>query len=444
MTSTFDFDRLLASVLEHDGPQAAPQVVVDAALSEAEAIHQSRPMIRVLDRRAWPARRASMSDPQTARLLIVGIAMLLILALIGAAIGVGSRLLRFDDARPPVWDATGVMAQARTAFSATLLLDGRVLVAGGGSSDGSGNFDSAELFDPSSESWTATGTMIDGRRFHTATLLLDGRVLVAGGGDRPTSAELFDPRTGTWTSTGEMSAARTQHVAIRLPDGKVLVAGGTSGSDPPTAAELYDPDSGTWTATGDMVDWRASPTAILLPGGQVLVAGGFGSNVEITSAELYDPVAATWTATGDLSGSRVDGTTATLLPDGTVLVIGGPTGEARTFQEGSTAELYDPATGRWRPTAPTSQGQGGHTATLLPDGRVLVAAGIDPDGAPLASTRFYDPGTSSWSEGAALVEARVSGQAILLLDGRVLVMGGIGRADTAISSAELLEPPAGD
>ncbi|TFG86222.1 MAG: kelch-like protein, partial [Gemmatimonadales bacterium] len=177
------------------------------------------------------------------------------------------------------WTATGNMIEARAFPTATLLPDGRVLVAGG--SLGLGGLASAELYDPGSGSWTATGNMIEGRGFHTATLLPDGTVLVAGGIGLST-AELYDPGSGSWTATGNMIEARAFYAATRLPDGKVLVAGGRNSG---TSAELYDPGSGTWTVTASMIEARSGHTATLLSDVRVLVAGGEA----LGSAEVYEP-----------------------------------------------------------------------------------------------------------------------------------------------------------
>jgi hypothetical protein len=188
------------------------------------------------------------------------------------------------------------MTQARGGDTATLLLDGRVLVVGGDSSTSSDlRVASAELYDPVSGTWTATGNLGTGRANHTATLLPDGRVLVVGGINSDgllDSAELYDPSSGTWTATSIMVHARTGHAATLLPNGTVLVTGGDSRQPGYRLAdtELYDPSSGTWTATASMVHARGAHTAMLLPNGMVLVAGGEGlSDVVLSSAELYDP-----------------------------------------------------------------------------------------------------------------------------------------------------------
>ena len=117
-----------------------------------------------------------------------------------------------------------------------------------------------------------------GRAKYTATLLLDGRVLVAGLGPLA-SAELYEPGSGTWAVTGSMDEDRG-HTATLLRDGRVLVAGGGSRGEVsplPSFAELYDPDAGSWTTTGNMVTPRDGNTATVLLDGRVLVAGGSGN-----------------------------------------------------------------------------------------------------------------------------------------------------------------------
>src|SRR6266550_2999128 len=173
---------------------------------------------------------------------------------------------------PFTFGNTGSLNIARESHTATLLPNGKVLVAGGRT--GAGVLSSAELYDPASGTWSATGSLNTARRFHTATLLPNGKVLVAGGAILP-SEELYDPASGAWSPTGSLITGRCRHTATLLPNGKVLVAGGQgTGGVILSSAEVYDPASGTWSATGSLNTARWFHTATLLPNGKMLVAGG--------------------------------------------------------------------------------------------------------------------------------------------------------------------------
>jgi Galactose oxidase, central domain/Kelch motif len=288
------------------------------------------------------------------------------------------------------WSQTGSMHVARNAPSATLLPNGKVLVAGGNTcacGTPSGVTATAELYDPASGTWSLTGSMAVARNDHTATLLPDGKVLVAGGDNESAtfaSAELYDPATGTWSPTGSMTTPRSGQTATLLPDGKVLAAGGLSDVTSAIAvasAELYDPTTGTWSPTGSMLTARFLHTANLLPIGQVLVAGGapsvlvpFTSTFQsVASAELYDPATGTWTETGSMHDARTT-QAATPLPNGDVLVAGGINGRGRTVLR--SAEIYDTSSGTWSSTTPMMQSRFDPQMTLLPDGTVLVDGGV--------------------------------------------------------------------
>jgi WD40 repeat protein len=256
------------------------------------------------------------------------------------------------------------------------------------------------VYDPASGTWTTTGSLGNLRIDHSATLLPNGRVLVAGGhnGSRALwSAELYDPTSGTWTTTGRLATDRTRHTATLLPNGQVLVTGGLGSSGYPANAELYDPASGTWTETGILNTARAYHTARLLPNGQVLVVGGYnGDFAPLASAELYDSASGTWTATDRLSIARYLHT-ATLLPNGKVLAVGG----FNTNGWIAGAEVYDSASGTWTITGRLSTGDVTHTATLLPNGKVLVAGGFNGNSHPgeLSRAELYDVGlgfSSDW------------------------------------------------
>jgi len=354
------------------------------------------------------------------------------------------------------WTATGDMITGRAEHTATVLHDGRVLVAGGVADNREEErLASAELYDPATGTWQATGSMTKPRSWHTATLLPDGRVLVAGGrcdgryaegcaAKDPTgaqaSAEIYDPSTGTWTPTGDMTTPRSMHTATLLPNGQVLVAGTELAPDRILAsAELFDPATGRWTATGDMTIARTQQMATLLRDGTVLVAGGIGpisptEHGELTSAELYTPGTGTWAATGNMASARSNDPLI-VLTDGTVLKTGGVNGE----QLLPSCELYDPSTRTWGPTGSMASARGVLTSTLLADGRVLVAAGF---GVPTASAELYDPATGSWADAGSFGESRFEHRAVLLLNGKVLVMGGLLEHDVA-SAAALYAPAPG-
>ena len=341
------------------------------------------------------------------------------------------------------WSTTGSMTVNRAFYTATLLTDGRVLVAGGCAAfDDNGGcptlLASAELYDPATGTWSATGSMSVGRWAHTATPLMDGRVLVAGGCDTQAfhdcfpgtraSAELYDPTTGRWSATGSMSVGRSEHTATRLLDGRVLVAGGAECTinictvfNP--SAELYNPTTGTWAPTG-------SPGGTLLKGcttNGVPCRTFFGPATllldgrVLSTGELYDPATGTWSPTGS---TTVFHNTATLLVDGRVL------GTGSGGLNDPIAELYTPATGTWSPTGSTSVGTFGGLATRLQDGEVLVAGG-GPTG---TSAELYNPANGTWSPTGSMTVFHNT--ATLLADGRVLVAGG-GPDGT---SAELFNP----
>jgi hypothetical protein len=341
-------------------------------------------------------------------------------------------------ATPGQWDFTGSLNTARDHHTATLLSDGKVLVAGGFDTSA---IASAELYDPVNGTWNFTGNLNTARSNHTATLLSNGMVLVAGGAGTSavlSSAELYDPASGTWTATGNLRNARSNHTAILLPDGKVLVAGGlSSGGAPLASAELYDPATGTWSLTGSLniARWdTVGMPSTLLPDGTVLVEGGVvAHSVATGTAEVYDSISGTWSVKGSLNTARYDHT-ATLLPNGLVLAAGG---DDSNFVSTASGELYDPATGVWTATGSMVQDRSRHTATLLSNGFVLVAGGVSTFDGFLTEAELYDPATGTWTVTGSMNDARADYPATLLPSGQVLVAAG--GVPNAVNSAELYD-----
>jgi hypothetical protein len=185
-----------------------------------------------------------------------------------------------------------------------------------------------------------------------------------------------------------------------------------------------------WEYTGSLKTARFHHTATLLPDGRVLAVGGERGHNPLATAEFYDPGTGTWSATGSLNTARYDHT-ATLLPNGMVLVAGGELGEL------DSAELYDPATGAWSATGSLNDGRADHVETLLLNGMVLVADGTSWD---RSSAELYDSATGTWSLTGSLNEARKDHAATLLLNGMVLVTGGAFAGGVPLASAELYDP----
>lgn len=316
------------------------------------------------------------------------------------------------------------MSNARSGHTATLLSNGKVLISGGMNGNGT-YFDSVEVFDPRSNKFSAAPRMSANRVGHTATLLPDGKVLIAGGfnGNYLQDAELYDPATGRITPTGSMIAPRSSHVAVLLGNRRVLLIGGVGvGYSFLATAEIYDPATGKFTETGMMTTAREGHTATLLDDGKVLVAGGHKDRREamtvFSSAELYDPASGKFAATGNMSIVRHKHASL-LLPDGTVLIAGGSDKRDSRGQYAS-AEIYHQSEGTFKPIGNMNSARYklASAMVLLKDGRALIAGG-----SPVLET--YDPGKRAFhTVRGELDTARFFSSATLLSDGRVLIVGG--------------------
>ena len=362
-------------------------------------------------------------------------------------------------AQPGNFAPTGSASNARTIHTATMLPNGKVLVAGGYNPPAVVlAYASAELYDPNTGQFSSTGSLITARRAHTATLLPNGKVLVTGGRLPPAyfaSAELYDSNAGLFSSTGSMATSRAFHTATLLANGKVLVAGGLSGSTYLASAEIYDPDTGLFSSTGSLNAAREDHTATLLPDGRVLIAGGDIGATGLASAELYDPDTGKFTVTGSLSTARAIHTAtllpaSTLRPNGKVLVVGGGSNGNSGTPFLASAELYDPAAGTFSATGSMSNARWLHTATLLPayelrpHGKVLITGG-KASAAVLAGAELYDPDTGKFAAAGNLNTARQNHTATLLPNGGVLIAEGDTMMPSpqgaALASAEMYALP---
>ncbi len=443
---------------------------------------------------------------------------------------------------------SGTMTEPRYGCTATTLQDGTVLIAGGDTNSGSepeSTTDTAEIYNPSTGTFTpTTGTMVSARAFHTAVLLGNGEVLLAGGIlelNPLTSAELYNPSSGTFTATGSLNTARLDFGAILLADGRALEVGGSGESGVLDTAEIYDVGAGAFSlAANTMSSGRAYPSVAPLPNGNALVAGGnsvspqqqptdsadvfdaatnsftptaslhigrqeaaavvlpngdpivlggidfqgtAGGNYE-PSGEIYDPTAGTFTVTGGLNSLRI-AFAANRLHDGRVLIAGGATNYGLL----DTAEVFDPKTGYFTPTANTldtnrvslnvvtlndgdalvangstgttaelfnpktmtltptkremTASRAAATATLLNDGTVLIAGGLDLDGNSLATAEIYRPDSQTFTlTKGNMTTPRALHTATLLDDGDVLIAGGSTSQDFSggLDTAEIYDP----
>jgi hypothetical protein len=362
---------------------------------------------------------------------------------------------------------TASMSVPRVGHSATLLLNEQVLIAGGAGTSASGDaWDTAELYDIEVGEFIPAGRMTTPRFGHTATLLPDGKVLIAGGSPttnyRPgtmvlASCEIYDPWTNTFTPASPLTVTRMAHTATLLNNGRILIAGGlgtwagsgsNSGIDTRWAgAELYDAVTHTSVPTGNMTTERFDHTAELLPDGRVLVGGGAGrEDGPLIDLEVYDPASGTFRVgaraacltahpgCGYYSSASVGPRITGLLPNGSVLAsmnhYDGPTTEAR---------IYDPVTNTFG-SAATMRAPRNVTAALLSSGLVLVTGYALGSGSPGAD--LYDPASGAFLPAGEMLAPREGHTATWMTNlGGVLIAGGTQRTSAALASAELYLPP---
>jgi hypothetical protein len=318
-----------------------------------------------------------------------------------------------------------------------LLADGKVLFSAKPDPMNDFAVENAALYDPVARIFTATGPMVRARFCHTATRLLNDKVWFAGSPWTNTAlllrTELYDPATGTFTPTPTMTS-RCHATATLLGDGRVFVAGGDTTL---ATTELFDVHTNTISPGATLAVAREDHTATLLANGTVLLVGGWGAQYKsLSSAEIFAPSSGTITQAGAMATPR-SWHTATALRDGRVLIVGGWSGTASASgnyvgKPVAVAELFDPATGAFHSSGSLSTARHSHAAVSLPDGRVLIVGGSDSDDPtrivvephPLASAEIFDPAMGAFTPAPAMMVPRVGATATALTNGEILVVGG--------------------
>ena len=352
------------------------------------------------------------------------------------------------------WSPTGPMTLGRDASMQCLLKDGRILITGGGTPPAFEVTDTAEIFDPATRQFSRIAATMSGPRWsHTQTTLKDGKVLIAGGRnaestDRPGSkvletAELFDPQTNTFTPTGSMSIGRRNHAAVLLNDGRVLITGGGIGI--PTGstmaldtAELYDPATGKFKLlTSKLSVPRQFHDVVSMPDGTVLLIGGTPGPGLLNgnkSVDRFDPATEAFTQVGDMHAPRIY-SVATLLRDGRVILSGSWDGKAI----GKDAEIYDPTTNSFTEITGSPHAQTDQQGVRLLDGSVMCPVGINSKFRVMSSTYLYQPESNNFAFTGSVQFARKTVYPQQLRDGRPILIGGyeVGRH---ITIAEIFTP----
>lgn len=273
------------------------------------------------------------------------------------------------------------------------------------------------------------------RATHALVRAADGRLLAIGGcvedgcepGPDSATVDVISPDARRVEARGALLERRVQPAAMALADGTALVIGGWVGGQAASSTEIFDPAAGRSRPGPVMSAPRASATVAALTDGKVLIAGGYDGGRVLRSAEVFDPATGRLAPVGDLRIAR-SGATGTLLPDGRILLVGGGDGESAGRRALASAEIFDPATGRFTMTGSLAQRRYKHGAVALPSGDVLIVGGSDERdyGGKLRSVERYDAASGTFRNAGRLASARfkLADGILLVAPGKVLVAAG--------------------
>lgn len=336
-----------------------------------------------------------------------------------------------------IFTATGSLNVDRPFNYGFLLSNGKVLIANSG---WSGNA-TAELYDYTTGTFSITGNLNTGNRYQSAAVALAGKdKVIFTGGSSSSAAEMYDVSTGQFINLPNMISKRANHKATLLNDGRVFISGGHDGTNYLSTTEIYDPVANTFTLKAPMSIKRAFHSSILLNDGTVLIVGGYNSSAYVNTAVVYNPTTNTYSSTSNSMSEPRGYPSLTLLNNGKVLIVGGANQRSGGLQPTYTAELYDPVAKTFSslPALPTWMYY--NTATLQPDGLVLITGGqATYGGVEKIEALLFDPNTNQFLTGITpMTTGRAWHSATLLPNGKTLIVGGYSTGSAR--TAEIYDP----
>jgi len=289
----------------------------------------------------------------------------------------------------------------------------------------------------SAQCWQYTGSMNEVRWMSTLTVLPNNKVLAAGGiGQNDaavSSCEIYDIATAKWREVAPMSVPREHLTATRIPDGRVVVIGGNMGSiytydasQYTTKIEIFDPASETWSDGGDLVVPRTDQVVELMPDSTILVIGGYNGSM-LTECEVYNPKTKTSRVVGSMSTARI-AHEAVVLSTGEILVAGGYAGpwEGPYY---NSCEVYNPVTETWRTVDPMLETRSAGSLAKFSDGSILAAGGRGSSNSYATAADMLDPVKMTWSAVRPMKQEEAWQSGVMMPFDNYLITGGVSGGD---------------